>query len=241
MYSDCLEIIFELDKITALEMWGILIDQKDIIGDKVDFIDKTVATCKVESLIREENNVHFGVSNDVVDISFGPVGRYKHIFFKIRSKEKRTPDDWKKLLELIYMIFPFIQARISNCEYNYWQNAHDIIQYNSHDRSYAGLPMKSNGLPPPLEQMIIDTSKNPGRRILKDGYVEFVSSHMWITEYFLDNISNNKEEKISKLKDNFNVTMNNGLLYLELSKDLYTEENNNPESLNKLRDIIYYL
>lgn len=44
--------------------------------------------------------------------------------------------------------------------------------------------MKSNGLPFPLEQQIIDTSQNPGRRILRDGFVEAVGSVMWLGEQF---------------------------------------------------------
>jgi len=44
--------------------------------------------------------------------------------------------------------------------------------------------MKSNGLPYPLEQRIIDTSKNPGRCILKRGYHEAVGSVVWLGEPF---------------------------------------------------------
>lgn len=50
----------------------------------------------------------------------------------------------------------------------------------------ASLPMKSNDLPPPLDQMIVDTSRNPGRRVLRDGYVEAVGHRMWLgPEYFV--------------------------------------------------------
>jgi hypothetical protein len=44
--------------------------------------------------------------------------------------------------------------------------------------------MKSNGLPFPLEQRVIDTSQNPGRRVLRDGYVEAIGSVMWFGEPF---------------------------------------------------------
>lgn len=78
----------------------------------------------------------------------------------------------------------FLMAWVADSEYEYWQNAHDPLQYTSVGRSYAHLPMKSNGLPPPLEQAVIDTSCNPGRRILRTGYVEAVGAMMWLCESF---------------------------------------------------------
>ncbi len=240
MHSNCLEIIFELNQISALEMWDLLIKHADIVDGKVEFNDGVYYdSSKIESIIKKRHLDYFIIDGEKFETRFSVVGRYKHVLFSISSKEHVELKDWCNLINEIYSFKPFIQAMLVDCEYDHWQTAHDVIQYDAYNRSYEGLPMKSNDLPFPLEQMIIDTSKNPGRRILKDGYVEFVSSHMWVSEHFLELMPVNKEKKISELNDNFKVVEANGLLFIKLSNELYTEEKNNPESLNKLREIIY--
>src|SRR5690606_3246620 len=75
---------------------------------------------------------------------------------------------------------------IYDVEYDYWQNAKDPLQYEAVGRDYSHLPMRSNGLPPPVERMEIDTSENPGRWIFREGYIEAVGSVMWLVEPFWD-------------------------------------------------------
>jgi len=75
-------------------------------------------------------------------------------------------------------------AWLADSEYDHWQNAKDPLQYTAVGKSYAHLPMKSSGLPYPLEQKIIDTSANPGRWRLCDGYYEAVGAVMWLGEPF---------------------------------------------------------
>jgi hypothetical protein len=78
----------------------------------------------------------------------------------------------------------FRQARLYETEYDFWQNAADPLQYEARGRSYEGLPMRSNGLPPPLEQQVIDTSRNPGRRLLRRGFIEALGCPMWLGQAF---------------------------------------------------------
>jgi hypothetical protein len=73
---------------------------------------------------------------------------------------------------------------IADSEYQHWQNAYDPLQFKSVGKDFSHLPMKSNGLPYPLEQSIIDTSNNPGRRVIQNGYYEVVGSVMWLGEPF---------------------------------------------------------
>jgi hypothetical protein len=115
--------------------------------------------------------------------SFGSVAQCHLDFFEIKSMpESKIPwDDWA-------MPFisseNFVMAWAMNSEYNHWQNAYDPLQYTALGKSYAHLPMKSNGLPYPLEKQIIDTSRNPGRWIFRDGYIEAVGATMWLGEPF---------------------------------------------------------
>ena len=93
--------------------------------------------------------------------------------------------DQEVLIEHVAATGLFLQGGILDYVYNYWQNAEDPLQYEHAGKSYAELPMRTNGLRYPLTQDIIDIRSNPGRSPLADGYNEFVSSPMWLSRAFL--------------------------------------------------------
>jgi len=94
--------------------------------------------------------------------------------------------------------FSIKQAWVADHEFDYWQNAEDPLQYTSKGRHFEHLPTRSNGLPPPLEQKVIDTSRNPGRRILRVGYVEVVGSPMWFGPEFWQITGKSKDGILSE-------------------------------------------
>ena len=77
-----------------------------------------------------------------------------------------------------------VMGRTYDDEYDYWQNAKDPALYSTAGRSIEGLPLRSNGFPEPLERLEIDTSRNPGRPVLRGGYIECVGSTMWLGPSF---------------------------------------------------------
>jgi hypothetical protein len=81
-----------------------------------------------------------------------------------------------------------VSCRWVDAEYDHWQNAEDPILYQVAGRSMKGLPMRSNDLPPPLARMVVDISSNPGRRILRDGYVEAISHRMLLGAEFFNRV-----------------------------------------------------
>jgi hypothetical protein len=104
-------------------------------------------------------------------------------FLEITS-ENKSESTWGEWVAPFVNSYDFVMAWIADCEYEYWQNARDPIEYRAAGKSFAGLPMISNGLRYPLEQEVIDTSRNPGRRILRHGYIEVVGAVMWLGESF---------------------------------------------------------
>ncbi len=78
----------------------------------------------------------------------------------------------------------FTQAHLVDANYQHLQNIFDPLQFKALGLSMDGLPMKSNGLPFPLEQKIVDTDLNPGRYRLRQGYVEASAGYMWFGESF---------------------------------------------------------
>lgn len=94
------------------------------------------------------------------------------------------PSAWDKWAARFIGSPNFVMAWLADAEYEFWQNAEDVLQYTSKGKPHDHLPKKSNGLPPPLEQTIVDASGNPGRRLLRSGYYEAVGSVMWLGEPF---------------------------------------------------------
>ncbi|REJ69526.1 MAG: hypothetical protein DWQ31_04190 [Planctomycetota bacterium] len=93
---------------------------------------------------------------------------------------------WEPWVDQLTQSSGFISARLFDTEYELWQNARDPLQYEAAGRSYEGLPMKSNELPPPLDRQVIDTTHNPGRRELRNGYIEAIGAAMWISPIFVE-------------------------------------------------------
>jgi hypothetical protein len=92
-----------------------------------------------------------------------------------------------------------ILARSFDNDYDEWQNVQDPLVYRLAGRSTEGLPLVSNGLKAPNWQMIVDTSGNPGRRVLRDGYVEVVGHHMWLGQDFFARVGISRTLVMSKL------------------------------------------
>jgi hypothetical protein len=102
--------------------------------------------------------------------------------FAVKAESKSlVADAWISEMSLD---MPITQAWLVNDEYDFWQNAEDPLQYSSRGRQWDHLRTKSNGLPPPLEQIVVDVSGNPGRRVIRAGHVEAVGCPMWLGGQF---------------------------------------------------------
>lgn len=127
---------------------------------------------------------------------FGHVVALKHSFISIEEVIAGSAISWADWVEPFLAVDGFVQAWLSDVEYDYWQNARDPLQYQAVGRSYSNLSMKSNGLPPPLEQVEIDTSSNPGRWALQSGYVEAIGATMWLGMPFWESVGKNRKDAL---------------------------------------------
>lgn len=131
-----------------------------------------------------------------------------------------------------------VQARIYDAEYDFWQNAHDLLQYEASNHSYEKLPMISNGLPFPLEQQIIDISNNPGRWELKQGYIESVGSTMWLGEQFWNKTGTGRTSVLSA--DWLKTEEIDGVIKVKIADIPFdTADGRSGELQNKLRLLLY--
>lgn len=107
----------------------------------------------------------------------GSMSRHHLDFLTIRSETRPSWDDWAGAF---IGLDDFVMAWAYDVAYDHWQNAKDPGEYAAIGKDPTNLPMRSNGLPHPLNRMEIDTSNNPGRFVLREGYIEAVGSPMWL-------------------------------------------------------------
>ncbi|GHU33356.1 hypothetical protein FACS189497_15100 [Betaproteobacteria bacterium] len=168
---------------------------------------------------------------------FGQVTALKHSFVRVEEIEAGSAISWENWLNPFLAEDGFTQAWVSDVEYDYWQNAKDPLDYDVAGRSYKHLSMKSNGLPPPVERLEIDTSRNPGRWLLKSGYREAIGSTMWLSDLFWSYVGKNREKLLSA--DWLDVQIvDNGVAKIVSSEHCFCDETTE-DVQRKLRAILY--
>lgn len=102
----------------------------------------------------------------------------------------------------------------------------------------TGLPLVDNGLPAPLNQMVIDTSGNPGRRLVRKGYVEAVGSTMWFSEKLLRRLKLSAEEVLSQ--DWLNAEQQGNVIRIQVLDQPFTSaEGREGELQDRLREFLF--
>lgn len=149
---------------------------------------------KERAMYREiRRRQHFDIEIAGLRLGWGGVRNHGLAFLTTQGTSKAVNTT---LLRSLITKMPLVTARFYNDEYEHWQNAEDPLEYTAVGRSMEGLPMKSNDLPPPLDQMIVDISGNPGRRILRNGYVEAVGHKMWLGPEFFRRVPRASREAV---------------------------------------------
>jgi len=82
-------------------------------------------------------------------LRFGKVASMAQYFLIIEQQTQNMPITWEDWVMPFVSEERFVQAWVSNIEFDFWQNATDILEYELAGKSYDGLQLKSNGLPFP--------------------------------------------------------------------------------------------
>jgi hypothetical protein len=219
------EAIFSLGSMTDAAAIGGVIDMLQEKGIASDFrYDSTkISQLTFKKDVEKKNKWPHEVSCGGFVFRYGVVTAWSHCFLHISMIEPGKAIDWNEWARRFLDEPGLMQARVVDIEFDYWQNAEDFLLYASKGRDYAGLPTKSNGLPPPVEQTIIDISANPGRRIIKNGYVEAVGREMWITQKMIE--AQGGESALERIKAaGWSLHANlNGVLHLNVDPEIFTE------------------
>ncbi len=140
----------------------------------------------------------------------------------------------KDVVDLFVNESSFLQARYYDYEYDYWQNAEDLLLYENSHIDVSTLPKKDNGFPFPLNDIIVDISNNPGRRIFRENYIEFVGIITWASKLLVER-TGIKTKYPALNQDMFKVSIiNNNAAMIELvNSDILSD------SFNALRKALY--
>ncbi|WP_132279134.1 hypothetical protein [Neorhizobium sp. JUb45] len=169
---------------------------------------------------------------------YGPIADHNQCYIQIAEKLPSAAVDWEQWAKPFVMSPHFVQAWLADVEYDKWQNAKDPLIYKAANRDYSSLPMRSNGLPPPVEQMVIDISQNPGRWWLRSGYVEAVGSVMWLSDIFWHYVGAQHKERLETIDPIEIKQITEKVIRLSVSDSTFTETSFR-EVQDRLRDALY--
>jgi hypothetical protein len=165
----------------------------------------------VKMQVTNEDRWRGSLETDELSFSAGHAAAYRQSFLLIREKKPCAEKFWDAWVKPFVSRPDLVQAWVSDCEYERWQNASDPNEYLVAGRSMLGLATKSNSLPAPLDRQIIDTSKNPGRWELRDGYTEAIGPTMWLANLFWSRVGQRRRHALASI---------HGIRTIEFSHDV---------------------
>jgi len=226
-----------LDSVQALKIIIELMIQK---GMRMQFFDgrKSILTSKFLKDAEKQKKWRHKVFADGLSFDFGQLTSLRHSFVLIEQLDSDLSTNWNDWVAPFLKEASFVQAWISDIEYDYWQNAKDPLEYKAVGRNHEHLPKKSNGLPPPLEQLEIDTSNNPGRWSHQIGYVEAIGSVMWLSKLFWERVGTDRLQQLLAADFIKTLDLQNDVVRLVMD-DISFSECSSADVQNKLRKTLY--
>lgn len=238
--AEKLEIVFQYDGLDGQKLLDIILVLLDRFGFYKKFFihEKSIPISKLIKKIKEKGHWPTGVTSENFEFRYGVVGNRDQSFFYIKEKLPGLIVDWHAWVFYFLEVNTFIQAWISDVEYDYWQNVVSPDTYRLAGKEYLHLPTKSNGLPYPLTDQIMDNSKNPGRWEFCMGYMEAIGSTMWLGENFWNYVGQDKKQKLFDESWIRTEILENGVVKLIAADECFMDEST-ADKQNCLREIIY--
>lgn len=232
--------IYATDGFSDLEALRMIVGIMQNLGMAMEFNDHG-NKISVESYLKQverQGKWSRAVEAQGLSFRFGRIVALGQSFISIEEVIAGSAVSWEAWVKPFLAVDRFVQAWVSDVQYDYWQNAKDPLEYDAAGRSYSHLPTKSNGLPPPLEQMEIDTSNNPGRWSLQFGYVEAVGSVMWLGKSFWLIVGESHRDALLSARWLDAQPIGNGVIQVITAEHCFCDITSEVTQ-NKLRAILY--
>jgi len=232
---------FDFLKIPPQNIWKLLRStHPQMLADNV-IVEMAGGRCTVadvDNRIAKKGKPYFDIGIKQMTFTYSQVGPGDHALLWLVNCIEDTADAWR-WCEPFAALPEFRQAFVYDSDFQRWQNEEDPEAFADEGRDHGNLPKKSNNLPDFVESDIIDISGNPGRRMIREGYLEFVSSLMWLGKPFwkLTGASRNKvlEQDWLKCKE----LSNNVLQVHARNKPFVSAEGEQGAMQDRLRDLLF--
>ncbi len=233
-----LELVFELDSLAADDVAKRVIEALHLSGKSVRLYEKQMTAQAAIDKITEDGKPSFNIETDGAFIHFSTVRAFQLQSLTVGMSKSCPLSVWQEIAGPFLGCKGFVQGCLVNSDYSFWQNAADPLQYQAAGRSVAGLPMISNGLPKPLQKLVIDTSANPGRRIFRVGYIEMIGHVMWFGPRFWALAGLSRRQDLLACADLRTSEMRHGILRTIASEDAFADESST-DIQNLLRALLF--
>lgn len=181
MFREAIELVFTLDGISADVAWRNIFNSHFVANDvDLSLYERPLKASAVSATLARSGKNHFDLQGDRFAFRFCPVAQFNHSVLEIRCDFAPSITECESWIKMFAMP-TLISGRRFDVEYEHWQNAEDPIEYTTQGRSYAELTTIRD---PMFGDERIDISSFPGRRVLRDGFVEAVGSTMWLAPEF---------------------------------------------------------
>jgi hypothetical protein len=237
------KFVFDVESISGLQVLALVESLLNkLTSPAVFFLHGLEIDIKsLEMKISKKKSWPSGLTSGGFELRFGVLPALGYCFLVLEESEGHNYPELGEEVEPILSVEGFIQAWVSDVEYDFWQNATDPLEYECLGRPLSGLPMKSNGLPPPLDQLEIDTSGNPGRTVLRQGYIEAIGSTMWLGKRFWERVGVERSSSISLLKSQGFKVYEFGDVFKVVASDQIFSDTSALEKQRALRQILFGL
>lgn len=232
-----LEVVFG-GTVKVVDVWQRLHDNF-CLGEQLSLYGLPSTSAKVLAAIKKKGQSGFLVASGASEVRCLFNAHFKHVLLQVSSPDEAC---YVRIVEAAAAAFgdDVIQAFVIDADYALWQNATSIEELKANGmKPPPGAKLVSNGLPPPLDAKVLDTNKNPGRRILREGYVETVAGTMWIGRR-LPTVKDQQQLliRLKAEKDIAVVEESFGLLKVVCSTSIFRDESTK-RIQERLREIIF--
>lgn len=231
-----LDIVFELNTTSDIHALQVVIETSKFFAFFV--AGQLIGVDQLRRKVEAASKWNQVLEADGLTFRFGVVQAYGQCFLQIQESRPDAAKSWGKWAHAFLGRAGFVQAWVSDCDYDYWQNAQDPLLYETAGLDYSNLPLKTNGLPPPLTRQIIDISKNPGRWSLRQGYVEAIGTPMWLGPAFFRYVGEEVRQSLLSISWPEVELGPNGVLKLTAAQSCFTDESS-AALQTQLRQLIY--
>lgn len=180
-----LEIVLAPIQCQAARVWSVLVRVLGLDSGLIGMLEgKPVRLGDVALRLKDKGWFNFIADHAELNLNYNAECHFSRLL--VECGWRKLNDCADCLLAGIGDIGSVRQAGLFDVEYDLRQRSEDILIFEAHGWPHAHLKKVSNGLPPPLTQLVVDTSENPGRYVFRDGYCEFVSNPIWLGPEFFE-------------------------------------------------------